>query len=149
MNSPSEAGNNSFEIVDFFGWTTFTLYRWEWSQDAFLAETWLRTVDCPEAYQTYGDVVAYLGGILRVQKCDNPVDMDDWSTLLYAMKKVAWSETGKLQRARDEESCVGTGYMCIARLIKAAQIPPADKIKYVAWLNRWYISEPMIRFLWA
>lgn len=126
---------------------SFDLYRWSESIDSFLGETWLWTVDCPAAYQTYGDIVDYLWWILGVQKCDNPVDMEDWSTLLYAMKKVAWSETGKLQIARDEGSCAGTGYMCIARLIRAKQMPLEDKIKYVAWLNRWYISEQMIRFL--
>jgi hypothetical protein len=59
---------------------SFDLYRWSEGIDAFLEETSLRTVDCPEAYQTYGDVVDYLWGVLGVQNCYNAYARSIWST---------------------------------------------------------------------
>lgn len=126
---------------------SFDLYRWSEGIDAFLEETSLRTVDCPEAYQTYGDVVDYLWGVLGVQNCYNAYDDADQNTLLFVMRKVAWRKLSKLELRGETYPCVWMGYLCIARLIKARDIPLEDKIKYVAWLNRWYISEEMIHFL--
>lgn len=126
---------------------SFDLYRWSESIDAFLEETSLRTVDCPEAYQTYGDVVDYLWRVLGIQNCYNAYDDTDQNTLLYVMREVAWSERGKIQLVLESGSCAGTGYMCLVKLIKAKQIPLEDKIRYLAWVNRGYISDAIIRFL--
>lgn len=146
MNAPSQS-DDSFELVDLINWITFKLYKWRINQAAFLQDTWLVTINWPESYMTYGEIVYYLWRVLNVQSCDNPVDMQDESTLYYAMKRVAWSETSKLQSARESETCAGTGYMCIAKLIKASTIAQGDKVKYLAWVNKWFISDEMISFL--
>ncbi len=142
----SESPDYTPEKTILFWNISFDLYRWSDSIDAFLGETWLRTVDCPEAYQTYDDVVDYLWRVLGVQKCDNPDDMQDQSTLLYALNRTRLSWEEQFFGAIPSQSCA-PGYKCIARIIKIKEIPLQDKIKYVAWLNRWYISEEMIRFL--